>query len=179
MSKKLYLYTDPFVEQINLTTKADQLLDFYTDADRQDQATIYALLLQFASDNGLITNVEGQLTSKEEENTGSWVWAVTWTNFRSMVEARNYHMLLNQLQSFNQKAMNQIIDLHARLGALFDHRLLNTIVNRTLSSVSLIPYPVDEDEETLSWENIHREAPFLWLVIFLQNVIRSNVKPIV
>lgn len=178
MANPLFLYVDPFIERSNPSTKEEYLLDYFSETERLDQEKIFNLVLNFAIDNEIVVNQEGELTSVPENKTSSWVWAITWTNFRGLVNNDNYLILLEVLQSNSGLPVNAIIDFHTRLGMLFDSRFLNTLVNRTMTSVGMVPYPVPEDKVRISWEDIHKATPFVWLVIFIQAVLRSSVKPV-
>ena len=94
-------------------------------------------------------------------------------NFRSLIDINQYAKLMSSIQQNDNYPINQIIDLHSRLGSLFDHKLLNTIVDRIMSSIQLIPYET-EKTESHTWENMHVQTPFIWLIIYLQVVIRSS-----
>lgn len=175
MAKQLFLYTKPFVIADNPTNRQDHILDFFSENDRVDQDKIHATLLQFAVEHGVVINNDGTLITTPQTNTGSWIWMVTWLSFRAMIDYDQYQMVIASLQAGENDPLNLIIDLHSRLGTLFDHKLLNTLVHRTITTIEIIPFKTNDPEKEMSWENIHREAPFLWLMIFLQAVIRTSV----
>jgi hypothetical protein len=178
MKNKLYLYTSDLVVDDNQSNRAEHLLDLWSDHDRQDQERITAILLQFAADNDLIVNNDGVLQPVIDKVTGSFAWSVTWMNLRSIVDIQNLNDLMSALHQNDGHPINQVIDLHVRLGVLFDARVLNTIVHRTMTSVNIIPYPVKLGNESSTWEQIHLVYPFIWLLILLQATIRSHTTPI-
>jgi len=175
MSDNLYLYTTPFVVKAKSAQVGDYIHDYLSEEERADIGRINDLMMQFAVQQRLVRADDTNFYASPETNMGSWLYLINRMSFRSLVEVEKYQVLIGSLQSGDEHPINMVLDLHARLGALFDHKLLNTVVNRTMSSISLIPYAVEEDKETVSWDRIHVEAPFIWLLIYLQTVIRTTI----
>lgn len=173
--KNIYLYTAPFVHNSNVNTRVEHILELLTDNERADEEKIRGHLLKFAAVEKLIEVQSDQsLKATVVQDTGSWVWIINSMNFRSLIDINQYSKLMSSIQRDDQYPINQIIDLHTRLGSLFDHKLLNTIVNRIMLSIQLIPYETKK-EEIHTWESMHVQTPFIWLIIYLQIVIRSSI----
>lgn len=173
MIENLYLYQKPFVVTDNISHRDTYLFEYLSDTERADEKTIYVILLNFAVDHNLVTVNDGKMTGSTSQNMGSWQWVINWSNFRSLTEINQFYLVINSLSSDNQFPLTQVIDLHVRLGSLFHPKLLNTLANRVINAVKLIPHDL-KDNDSISWNDIHTQAPFMWLIILLQIVIKSN-----
>lgn len=171
----IYLYTEPFVKNIYKDEMHLYVKDYFDDYDRQDEEKIRALLLKFAIDEKLVTLKDDKILPSLTDNMGSWEWAINWLNFRSLVDAIVYHKFILTINSNNSYAITKIINLYTQLGMLFDEKLLNTLSHRTIKSASLIPYDVSKSPEITSWNKIHKETPFIWLIIYLQTIIHGSL----
>lgn len=177
MKDTLFLFEKPFCVDKTARTELDYIHTYLSEDEREDEKHIQAILFKFALTEKLFEiNEFSVLTNTQVTDTGSWVWTVNWMNFRSLVDMTQYSKLMQGLQTNNSYPVNQIIDLHMRLGSLFNSKLLNTLCNRMMQSVTLIPYEIPADHPSISWRQIHIETPFIWLLIFLQIIIRSEVK---
>lgn len=178
MVEHLFLYEKPFVvtnSKSNFHTYLCETIRM-SDFERDDEKQLREIIFKFAIDNNILRIAGNQVIPNPVEDTGSWIWAVNWTNFRSLVDMNQYSRLMNSLQAQDGNPVTLIIDLYTRIGMLFDHELLNTVVNRTIKTVSLIPYEVKDKTNLITWERIHLETPFLWLIIFMQTIIRSEAR---
>jgi hypothetical protein len=173
VNKTHFLYGSPFTCPASQTTQFEYLLDYLDDKNREDEIKIRDIIRLFAVEQGLLDLINGEVRINPERNVGSWKWRVCTTNFRSLVSRREYSNIIQSLLSGETYAIDQIIDLHMRLGTLFPHSLLNTIVNQTYASVALIPYDLGSDEE-ISWKEIHMETPFVWILIYIQVLLRTQ-----
>ena len=172
----LFIYEKPFVVKDSYNNQQKYLSETVrlTTEERADELTLQRLILKFIIDNGLgILNNE-TLTPSVNSETGSWIYLLNWMNFRSLVDQHEHVKLINALKSDNQFGVNEILNLHMRIGAMFDHKLLNTVCHRVMTSVGLIPYTVPKDHTKLSWEEIHEETPFIWLIILIQSVLKND-----
>ena len=177
MSQNLYLYTQPFFKSTSISHP--WIYDYLEDNERKDVEKIHAHLLKFLISEKLVDVVEERLFYSSTKDISSFDWHLTWMNFRSLIDPQSYFYLINSLQNKDKYYMNQLLDLHVRLGSLFSDKLLNTLVNRVMNSVQLIPYEYVSQDTTqkLSWETIHKQTPFVWLIILLQVILRSEANP--
>ncbi len=174
-TKTLFLYSDPFFISDTIVNRGSFILDCLTDHEREDEEKIRGHLLKFAAVENLIElKTESTISTTVVQDTGSWIWITNSMNFRSLIDINQYSKLMSSIQRNDNYPINQIIDLHVRLGSLFSDRLLNTTVNRIMNSIQLIPYDPSSKAEGHTWEKIHKETPFIWLIIYLQVVIRSS-----
>lgn len=171
----LFLYSPPFTVPNNLSNTTSLMYDSLTGQERDDEKKIYELIFKFAANEGMVKPNGAELVIDPGEDVGSYLWIMTTMNFRSLIEKKQYGILMNSLQNSLTFPINRIIDLHYRLGSLFDTRLLNTIVNRVMTSVQIIPYDISPKEMFISWEQIHRETPFVWLCMLTQIVLRTEI----
>ena len=153
----------------------DAYIDYFDDNDRADEHKLHTYLLKFAAENGLIIDKDGTPYIHTGDNTLNWKWALTTKSFRRLVDMHEYGEFINSLSNDNNASLSKVLDLHARLGMLFNPKLLNTIVDRVFQSIQLIPYIVPEDNEQVGWETIHAETPFIWILILLQNLLHSEI----
>lgn len=179
MADNLYLYGKPFIVRDTLAHREEHLLEYLSEEERTDEQKIREMIFKFAAQEKLFDITEdAKPIHSTNRDIGSWIWMINWLNFRSLVDLHQYGSLMQSLQANSNYPINQLLDLHCRLGTLFDERLLNTLANRTLRSIQLIPYDIAPGKETTDWDKIHLETPFIWLVILLQVIIRSMiVKP--
>lgn len=173
--ENIYLYNTPFIRPNTVSNQQDFIIEYLDEADRIDVEKLHAMLFRFSLEQEIVYLREDSVKNSINQNTGSWIWFVNWMNFRSLVVLDQYGKLMSSLQASNGEAINQLLDLHVRLGILFSDKLLNTVVNRVIRSTKIIPYAGEEDTAKISWERIHQETPFIWMIILLQTVIRSNV----
>lgn len=169
-----YLYVKPFYTILFETERPFYIKDYLDTDDRLDEEKFRGLLLKFAVAENLVTIKDDRLLPSTTDNMGSWEWAMNWMNFRSLVDSVVYHKFIRTINANNSYAVTKIINLHAQLGMLFDEKLLNTLCNRVLQSIALIPYDTSKSPETISWEKIHKETPFIWLLIYLQTVMYAS-----
>lgn len=173
----LYLYQDPFLVEDTLIGRADFLIPALSDRDKAEEKRIHQMLLNFAQKQNVITFDEtGIMTHVVVDDMSSWIWLTQWVNFRSLVDKLQCVKLMQSLQVRDSEPINQLIDLHVRLGCLFEGRLLNTLCHRTLSTVSFLPYEVSKDSTAIPWYVIHKEQPFLWLLILTQALVNCNIQ---
>jgi hypothetical protein len=177
MTKDYYLYEDPFIKALNPGTLPDYICDYIDEFDRTEINQIKGVILQFAIAEGLIVKSGDILAINATQDTGSWLWVLASVNFRSSVDVSQYEMVTSSLTSRLGNPINQILDLHMRLGCMFNHKVLNTVVNRVMSSVQLIPYDT-KDVKSITWNDIHRKTPWYWLLILLQSTTRSSLDKI-
>jgi len=179
--KNLFLYETPFLVEDTTKNRLDYLSETVrlTEEERTDEQKLHLILLKFCADNKIIHVTSEELLPGLQKESGDWAWIVNWMNMRSLVDKAQYVRLLNSLKANEQYAANEILSLHTRIGAFFDHRLLNTVCHRVMSSVSLIPYSVPKNNEEISWEALHKESPYLWLIILLQAVLKNETKKLV
>lgn len=179
-NKSLYLYESPFLvadTQDNRYTYLSETARL-NEFEREDENQILDVIFKFAIEHDLVSMTkEGNeviFTHTNESNVGSWNWVVTWMSFRSLVDDVERFKLINILESSNQHWAGLILDLHTRLGVLFDHMSLNVLANRTIKAIGLIPHKTEKGTNLSPWEYIHQTAPFIWLIIVLQSVIRTR-----
>jgi hypothetical protein len=173
MASSLFIYQNPFVVKDTSSERDQYLFDYLSEQERTDEKTILSMLLSFAVTHELLKHINAQTTGSTSNNMGSWKWIVSWTNFRSLVEQETFYKVLGSLQADDQHALGLVIDLHVRMGSLFHPKLLNTLTNRIIQSVKLIPHDT-VNENIMTWEDIHQQAPFMWVLILLQVVIKSH-----
>ena len=171
-TKSLFLYEPPFLVEDTLSNRQAFLSDTvrYSDYEREDERKIHEILFKFAIDMEILEIRGEKVFHSRKENTGSWVWFANWGNFRSLVDIRQYTGLVGALTANGLSAADALYEIHMALGTLFDARLLNTIVHRTISAISALPYPTEEDAVVQEWTQIHEEAPFLWILILIRSV---------
>jgi hypothetical protein len=174
----IYIYNNPFVLDKKYRSE-DYLLDYLDENDREDEINIRNLLLKFAVQEKLLVRSDNEVYLDPGKNIGEWRWAMVNTNFRSLVDPKEYSRLLSSVTLDEGLFVNKILDLHVRIGSSFNVKLINTIINRVMSSISTIPYNLSEGTEGLEWTDIHKEVPFIWLLIYLQNVIRNEATKVI
>lgn len=182
MSKNLYLFQPPFVVSDVSTSRSDYILDFLTDNDRTDESEIRDVLLKFAIDEKILVRTETTIHPSTETNMASWIWHLNWANFRGMVNPVHLDDVITSFQYKDQSStiIDRLLSLHVRLGILFDHKLLNTLCNRTIASIAIVPFDTSglKDLDPLTWDHIHKTYPFLWICILLQSVMHTASTPL-
>lgn len=176
MVDKLFIYDSPFLVDDTEKNRYAYLTETarYHEYERDDESRIHDLLLKYIVENELVQVDEGKLINSLEQNAGSWIWMMNWMNMRSFVCQRQLSSFIEALSIDNQFPINSLLSLHARLGTLFDFKLLNTMANRTIRAIQLIPYDFKADDVRTTWETIHKEVPFIWLVILIQTVLKNE-----
>lgn len=176
MTEYLFLYTRPFIiKNPSTTVKHDNILDYLDEFSRADEARIRNIIIKFAAESELVTkNSNDDIVLNPGEDMSSWQWAVCCMNFRSLVVHSQYGILMQSLINGNNSPIDKIIELHTRLGSMFGNEILNTIVNRTMNSIQLIPFNTEGVDDLVTWETIHSETPFVWLIIYLQILLRTE-----
>ena len=173
MSSVLYLYDRPFVVSA-LANKDSPILDYLSEDDRKQEEEIHACIKKTAVDMGLCVLTDGIIKFAPCDQVGNWRFIVRWSNVRSWSQIKQFDILHQSIfDNGTTVTLSLIVDLHARLGALYDHRLLNTMVNRIYQSLDLMAYP-GERAEMRSWEQVHLEAPYLWVIILMQYLVRTH-----
>jgi hypothetical protein len=171
----IYTYYNPFVVTETYQNTIDNLLEYTDESDRTDLATIRDIVLKFIIVEGLIfRNGDDELCMNLGTDVGTWQWALCSMNFRSLVSMDQYSKLMRSLELGDQSGITKIIDLHFRLGSNFDARVLNTLITRIMKSIQVIPYHVPEESTKVEWDTIHVETPFIWLIIYIQGLVRNE-----
>lgn len=172
----LFLYEKPFVIQGSDSNKHTYLSETIrlTPEERADELALHKHIFKFILENKIGVIKEDTLYPSEETDGGSWIWFLNWGNFRALIDKHRHVELVNQLKANNQKGVNEVLGLHMRIGCMFEPILLNTVCNRVMNSVQLIPYEVPDTHEELSWEHIHKETPFVWLLILIQTILKND-----
>lgn len=173
----LYLFTKPFVIDDTFANRADYILTTLNDDDRKDETLLRGLVMEFAVREKIMTVQNNEFFLSDQKQMGSWIWNLTWGNMRSLIDVVTYEKFLQSFQGSFDEPITAFLDFYVQVGSLLDPILLNTLTHRVMSTIQLIPYKAnDHPEGVLSWEDIHRNTPFLWLMIYLQVVIRSQGK---
>lgn len=177
-TSSLFLYEPPFVVPENQSSEAQYIYASGTMGESEERQLqgIRELILKTAHHENLIQILgEGQV-SDVETNTGSMRWAINWMDFRGLLDDYVMAKLIGCLQTEEAYMENCFADLHARLGILYDHRVLNTMAHRTIRAISAIPYPVSLNEANRTWKDVHEEYPFIWICITMQALVHSEFR---
>lgn len=172
----LFLYEKDFlIIGANRTDRAEFLIDIFQDYDREDENRIHDMFFKFAAAEGIVTTIDdGSIVIDPGDNAAAWRWKIATMNFKSLVNGNACDRFIDSLINSNDDALNKIINFHHRLGVLFDHKLLNTLVNRLYQSVDLLPYPNDSEEPQKKWLELHLLYPWLWICIMTQVIVRTE-----
>lgn len=177
----LFLYESPFLVEDstnNRTKYLSETIRLVTE-ERADEITLQKMILKFIIENKIGRIKDNELIHSDETDGGSLIWTLNWGNFRALVDKHVYVDLVNKLRANSHAGANEILNLHLRLGCMFDPVLLNTVCHRIMSAVQLISYDTPEDHERITWEYIHQETPFVWLIILIQSVLKNDSKKII
>lgn len=171
----LYLFTSPFLVEKNTKNELEYLSDTVgiSEYEREDEKTLRVLFLKFAAKHELIIKRDNDLINSIEPNVGSWRWAINWINMRSLTNKTQYFKLIGILKSDDEEPITAILNFHTLLRNSYRTEFLNTIVNRVMNSVSLIPYDVP-NEELQNWGAIHLTTPWIWIVFLMQSFIHAE-----
>lgn len=179
MTKYLYLYESPFVVADNTRNRNEYLSQSVrlSEFERDDEELVRSLILKFMIDHNLVIITDKSAIGNSGKNTSSINWLMNWKNFRGIVAQREFDDMLMVLESSNSEFITAIIDLHSHLGMRVDNTLLNTLITRTMRSIQIIPYSIPDTDNELSWEYIFKTLPFIWIIILIQSIIRSDTTP--
>lgn len=177
----MFIYEKPFVVADSYSNQQKYLSETIrlTAEERADELTLQRLILKFIIDNKIASVTNDELSPATNSETGGWIYLFNWMNFRSLVDQHEHVKLINALKADNQFGVNEILNLHMRIGAMFDHRLLNTVCDRVMKAIGLIPYTVPQNHTKMTWEEIHLETPFVWLIILIQSVLKNDSRKLV
>lgn len=176
----LYLYEKPYLVRDTVANRHKYLSEtlHLNEFEREDERAIKDTILKFCIQKKYIVYGERGAEQGVDSNLGSFLWALVSLNMRSLIDKKQHVLLLNAMESQENLAMNQILDIHTRLGCMFPTEHLNTLAHRVMTTIQTIDYPVDKEEDETSWEEIHEESPFIWLVIYIQTLLRTELKEI-
>lgn len=178
MTKFLYLYEDPLVVEDKPANRLLYLSETVrlTEYEREDESLVRSLILKFMMDHKLILVTETDSTKNSGDNTASIHWLIHFHDFRNIIAQREYDDMLMTLESSNAEFIIDLINLHARLGMQVDAILLNTIITRLMRSIQIIPYQVADTDIERSWNDIYKEIPWIWILIMIQSILKSDTK---
>ena len=179
----LFLYDHPWsVPQSNSKSYLqDMFIDYFDEQDRKDEERLRDYFLKFILENELAETDGDVIKITTTTDRGSWAWHTTWMSMRALVVPESFNKLIQALEALDSNPLNLIIDFHNRLGILFNHRFLNTLVNRTIQSTMMIPIGhgvsniTTYNDQIALWHELHKDYPFLWILIYAQCIIRSQV----
>lgn len=174
----MYIYQYPFIVK-EKSGWSNLTLDYFDENDREDEIGIRNLILSFCVQENLIVKVDNELRIDPGKDMGDFRWIMANTNFRSLVDKTQFNKVMSCLIQGDSIVLNKILDVHFRIGATFNIKLINSIVYRVMSAITVIPYSVAEDSEIATWEDIHRNVPFMWLLIYMQSIIRNEVTKVI
>ena len=169
---QLCLYSSPFVIKDNVSTRADHLLDMMDEFDRSDELKLQSMCLKFLIAEKILVMKKDAPLINPGNDIQSWVWMVANTNMRSLADSTVRDQTIAALSQYG-RPIDRLLNLHSRIGAMVPTRVLNTIITRTITSIGSIPYD-DDDRTILAWDDIHKEIPFLWLLVYLQMVLYTE-----
>ena len=175
MNLSLYTYTSPFHVVDNATNREDYIFEYMNEDEKEYEIRFYNSVLKFAVAEGLIKSDAGFGFIDPSDKTHSWQWAVCTTNFRSLSDPTELDTFLVRITNGEEHGRNKLADLSFRLGTLYDHKLINTIITRMMKSLLVIPYKLTPQEEEDIWMQLHAEHPYIWLAIYLQVVMFSEI----
>lgn len=178
MTKYLYLYEHPFTIEDTARHRVDYLSDTIrlTEYEREDESLVRSLILKFMMDNDLIIITEKEAIKNSTTNTASIPWLLHWHDFRNIIARREFDDMMMVLDHNNAEFVIDLVNLHSRIGMLVDQRLLNTIITRVMRSIQIIPYAVSDTDSKLSWNEIYTTIPFIWIIIMIQSILKSDTK---
>lgn len=173
--KTYFLFESPYWLQTNAHDLIGIIPQYLDEIDRSDEMRIRNIVLKFGADEGYLTKSENDnLILVAGDQMGSFRWNICTMNFRSLVDHLQYSNLIKSMTMGSDLPIDKIIDLHTRLGALFDTQILNSVVNRVMNSISRLPFDTKGVSDLVTWRTIHTETPFIWLVIYLQMLMRTE-----
>lgn len=144
-----------------------------TDMDRVRLHELSLFIIAWCRSNGLVTMVPTDTTSvtlipQITNNVASFASLIYSTNMRNMVKRDELDTFIAQMaDTMSSTVMTDIQQLCISTCASFEPYLVNLVINKTYNAFSIFPVP-DAD---ISWEDIHEEYPFFWMVLFIHLTI--------
>ena len=175
MTKNAYLYEEPFVRDYAKAGHEGLILPTgrLTDFERSDENLIREMILKFMIDREIVKVVSEKIVENPGQNTSSIEWMIHHKNFLSLVDLNEYDDALVILKGESAEFLTEVIDLHARIGMSVDVMVINTLITRIIRSIQIIPY-VNDIADIITWDQIHRMSPWMWIIIYMQAIIRTE-----
>lgn len=181
-----YTFNNPFVVTTKKGKDPSLFIETMTPENREDEDRLNLMIFKFADSEKMIRSVEVDnqriLRIDPGNNPSSWRWRTTMEDFRSFVYLSNLDKYIDCLTNSAENAQAKIINLHFRIGSLFEERFLNTIVNRIYRSIEIVPYfdaKLEDTDNTIDWEEIHTRYPWLWVTVLIQIVLKSEIQKVI
>lgn len=141
------------------------------DQSRMLELTLYILgwcrskgLVEFKrSDTDTIT-----IVPTPSKNIAGFANIVIVKNMRRMVFQKDLDEFIRLLLDNNTyTVMTEIQQLHVAIGASFEPYIVNLVINKTYRAFASLPVA----EQELTWEGIHAEYPFFWIILFINTAL--------
>lgn len=138
----------------------------------QDQSRIIELtlyVLGWCKTKGLVDFVRTDLETLSviptpSKNIAGFSNIVIVKNMRRMVYQKDLDAFIRLLIDNNTyTVMTELQQLHISIGASFEPYIVNLIINKTYRAFASLPVA----DQEISWEDIHAEYPFFWLILFI------------
>lgn len=168
----LYLYDKPFIRMVEPARRS--VADFLSPSDLEQRQHIDRLIFKMCVDNNIVSEEATRIPSKELMGWRSLLLFYNFHSLRSAV-ARNDVVAALRVDNGNDPAAT-LIELHVRLGVLFDHQLLTRIITRVYKSYENIPVGLvkDQNDFSIDLSETHITYPFLWLMPYAQALINNR-----
>jgi hypothetical protein len=144
-----------------------------TVQDHESLETIKALVTHWCVANGfllrintaVVPNIKADaLDSKLKE----YIYSL---NFKRLCVNTYLQELLVLLQDTpHDKTTTRLVDLHIQIMTEVDPKFINLYINKLIHVLSEL-YPDDVYDH--EWEVLFTQFPYLWLIYFIQNIMRS------
>ena len=170
-----FLYQPPYLMKAK-DVDPSVIWDYLDESAKSEETRLQAVLVNMATNYQLIVQDKDVIRGQTSTDKGTFLWTFNNVSLRAMVRDDVRQEVLRSLQFDDDRWLNAFIDIHTTLGCLFETPLLNSLVDRTMRTITAIPFPKPGN---MSWEEIHKQEPYFWIVVYLQAMIRGLGKPYV
>lgn len=177
----VYQFASPFVKRI---AKKDS--EFWQDDNpypRPDPETLVKIqnhILTWMGREGIILALNGPKGEvayylNHKKDTSSLAYLFGETNMMALPNKDYYAIFKQALYADpSNKTMIRLAALPFWLGTLFSHDDINYLVHATYQSVD---YMISDSPEW-TWDAIHIDMPFMWIILIANTLIHTYVRPI-
>lgn len=110
-----------------------------------------------------------------DKNTGSFSHTLHMFNLRRLVEQAELDVFIGFIQDTDlSHYFTELQMLAIELSIAYDTVYIDRLINKIYRGYHAIPHPTAD----LSWSDIHRAYPFLWVFFLIQHVLHSYVEPV-
>lgn len=179
MSQPIFIHNAPYVVYSTwrkpIATPDDSLVT------GEVMTEVLAFVFRWCIQRGLATPVakdSGYMTSEYRanisENMAVFSSRIYTTNMVTMCQGPVLDGFMKSFRDgLDHNWRSDVFALMTAIVMMFEERVVDAVVNRVMSAMSVIPNP----DATITWEELHKTHPYMWVIFLINRALIQFTDP--